>query len=190
MRTGKANLASALILRLRTQRLRRAGLAFRRPRALGRNVRVRCSGQSELGGTLRAGEKLWLEDGVILDAWGGAIEIGEAVFIGPYAVVYGHGGVRIGDHSLISMHCRILSSNHEIPRQGVAIRSQPDRHAATEIGRDVWLGAGVTVLAGVTIGEGAVVGAGSVVTKDLPAGAIAFGNPAKVHDYREGAEPA
>ncbi len=45
--------------------------------------------------------------------------------------------------------------------------------------RDVWLGTGVSVLAGVTIGEGTIVGAGSVVTRDLPAGVLAGGNPAQ-----------
>ncbi len=46
--------------------------------------------------------------------------------------------------------------------------------------KDVWLGTGVSVMAGVTIGEGTIVGAASVVTKDLPAGVLAVGNPARV----------
>ena len=47
-------------------------------------------------------------------------------------------------------------------------------------GKNCWLGAGVIVLPGITIGDGSVIGAGSVVTKDIPAGAIAVGNPCRV----------
>ena len=52
------------------------------------------------------------------------------------------------------------------------------------IGNDVWIGQDVTILSGVKIGDGAVVGAKSVVTKDIPAYAIAAGNPAEVKKYR------
>ena len=48
------------------------------------------------------------------------------------------------------------------------------------VGDNVWLGGGVVVLPGVTIGDDTVVGAGSVVTRDLPAGVVAVGNPARV----------
>ena len=119
-------------------------------------------------------------NGVILDCWGGSIRIAENVFIGPYVVIYGHGGVSIGRDTLIAMHCRILSSNHTIPNREVKIRSQPDILLPVTIGEDVWLGAGVTVLGGVTIGNGCIVGAGAVVTKDLPPYSIAVGVPAKV----------
>ena len=47
------------------------------------------------------------------------------------------------------------------------------------IGSNVWIGGNVCILAGVTIGEGAVIGAGSVVTKDIPAGVLAVGNPCR-----------
>jgi acetyltransferase-like isoleucine patch superfamily enzyme len=121
----------------------------------------------------------------MLYAWGGHIVIAENVFIGPYTVIYGHGGVEIGKDSLIAMHCRILSSNHTVPDREHRIRSQADINLPTKIGEDVWLGAGVTVLGGVTIGDGCIVGAGAVVTKDLPPYSIAMGVPAKVVRMRE-----
>ena len=127
-----------------------------------------------------------LEDGVRIEAWGGDVVIGEHVFIGPYAAIYGHGGVTVGDATLISMHCRILSSKHTVPEMGVDMRSQPDIALSTKIGRDVWLGAGVTVVGGIVIGDGCVVGAGSVVTKNLPPGSIAYGVPAVVRGWRQG----
>lgn len=141
-------------------------------------------------GRIVIGSGCSLEQGAILDAYDGTIEIGPWVHVGPYTTIYGHGGVRIGEGSLIAMHCRILSSNHTVASQGTPIRSQPDIPLPTVIGRDVWLGAGVTVLGGVTIGDGCVVGAGAVVTRDLPAGSIAHGVPAVVKARRDGAGAA
>jgi acetyltransferase-like isoleucine patch superfamily enzyme len=54
------------------------------------------------------------------------------------------------------------------------------RVAPVDIGDDVWIGRGALVLPGVTIGDGAVVAAGAVVTKDVPAGSVVAGVPAKV----------
>lgn len=131
-------------------------------------------------GRIQLAKAVRLEQGVILQAWGGNITIAENVFIGPYTIIYGHGGITIGKDSLIAMHCRILSSNHAMPAQSQLIRWQPDVLLPTTIGSDVWLGAGVTVLGGVKIGDGCVVGAGAVVTKDLPPYSIAVGVPAQV----------
>lgn len=136
-------------------------------------------------GQIQLAERAQLEQGVLLHAWGGRITIAEDVFIGPYTVLYGHGGITIGADSLISMHCRILSSNHTIPNPDSHIRWEADQLLPTQIGKDVWLGAGVTVLGGVTIGNGCVVGAGAVVTKNLPPYAIAMGVPAKVVRMRQ-----
>lgn len=133
---------------------------------------------------ITCGKQCEFGPGAVLHAYGGSIRLSHHVFVGPYAVIYGHGNVEIGDHTLISMHCRILSSNHAIPPAGTDIRSQPDELRPTRIGRDVWLGAGVTVLGGVTIGDGCIVGAGAVVTKDMPSQSISVGIPARVTGQR------
>ena len=170
--------------RLRAQRLRRQGAILGGAVLVGPAVRASRGWSGNGPGRITLARSCQLEDGVILDAYGGAIDLGENVFLGPYVVIYGHGGVTIGAHSLVAMHCCILSSNHAVPPAGVDIRSQPDELRPTRIGRDVWLGARVTVLGGVTIGDGCIVGAGAVVTRDLPPGAIAYGTPCEVRKLR------
>jgi len=174
----------SLLLQLRVWRWRAEGVALGPACRLGAGVRLRRRFIEGQRGRIQLGGGADLGDGVLLDTWGGDITVGRQVFIGPYVVIYGHGGVVIGDQTLISMHCRILSSNHAVPAFGTDIRSQPNTVLPTKIGRDVWLGAGATVLGGVTIGDGCVVGAGAVVTKTLPPGAIAMGVPALVKGFR------
>lgn len=73
---------------------------------------------------------------------------------------------------------QLLTATHPLepgPRRGKWEAAEP-----ITIGDNVWLGGGVIVCPGVTIGADTVVGAGSVVTKDLPAGVIAVGSPARV----------
>ena len=153
---------------------------------LGRGVRLGADCELALGpaparrGTILLGDRTQVDRGVLLHPYAGRIETGIDVYIGPFTTVYGHGGVTIGKDTLISMHCRILSSEHTLPPPGTIIRSQRDVLKPTRIGADVWLGAGVTVLGGVTIGDGCVVGAGAVVTKDLPPYSIAVGVPAAI----------
>jgi acetyltransferase-like isoleucine patch superfamily enzyme len=179
-----------LLSRLRGARLRRAGAKLPRDARLAAGVRARLGERDGRRGVIALGPNCSCEEGVILDAFGGSIDVGENVFFGPYSVVYGHGGVVIGDHCLIAMHCRILSSNHAVPPFDTDIRSQPDILLPTRLGRDVWLGAGATILGGVTVGDGCVIGAGSIVTKSLPPGAIAYGTPAEIRGFREGHPPA
>jgi len=166
------------VQRLRRLRLARAGLRLDRSCLVGAGVTLG-EGAARLG-SVEAGQECELGAGCELAAWGGRIRLGRRVFLGPQVVIYGHGGVEIGDETLIAMHCCILSSEHTVPGRGGIIRNEPDLLLPTRIGRDVWLGAGVKVLGGVTIGDGCVVGAGAVVTRDLPPYSIARGVPAKV----------
>ncbi|MEA5452425.1 acyltransferase [Leptolyngbya sp. CCNP1308] len=178
-----------LSISFRLERLRQAGRRFWL-RQLGiwvgakavihRGVDCRLGLAQGQRGHLHIGRASQVEVGVVLHSYGGSIHLENHVFLGPYVVIYGHGGVHIGPHTLVAMHSRIVSSNHTVPDPGTAIRSQPDIPLPTRIGADVWIGAGVTILGGVTIGDGCVIGAGAVVAKDIPAYSYAVGVPARV----------
>lgn len=174
-----------LIQRYRRWRLGRLGLKLDRSCQLGAMISLGSPSTRASRGSIRIGQSCELGQGVELNPWNGHITIGERVFIGPYAVLYGQGGIEIGNDTLIAMHCCILSSNHTIPGVEANIRDHPDVLLPTRIGRDVWLGAGTCVLGGVTIGDGCVVGAGSVVTHDIPSYTIAKGVPARITGHRQ-----
>jgi maltose O-acetyltransferase len=85
--------------------------------------------------------------------------------------------VTIGNETQIGPGVQSLTADH--PRDAAKRASglefwSPDPHR-----RNVWIGGGAIILPGVTIGDNAVIGAGSVVTRDVPGGVTAFGNPAR-----------
>ncbi|HEY1595648.1 MAG TPA: acyltransferase [Thermoleophilaceae bacterium] len=104
----------------------------------------------------------------------GVLEIGDRVFVNRGVAIHASERVAIGDNAFIGDLSAIYDSNfHEVePGKGVTV-------APVQIGRNVWLGRGVIVLPGVTIGDNSVVAAGSVVTRDVPAGQLVGGNPAR-----------
>lgn len=108
--------------------------------------------------------------------FGKNISIGKRVFINSGCRFQDQGGITIGDDCLIGHNVVIATLQHDIaPTRRRNLIPSP-----VTIGRNVWLGANVTILPGVTIGDDAVIGAGSVVTKDVPARTIAVGSPARV----------
>lgn len=135
-------------------------------------------------GTIVAGPGLRLSHGAILSPYGGRITLGENVYIGPYSVLYGHGGLTIGDNVLIAGQCMLIPANHRFDALNATIASQGVSTAGITIADNVWIGSGVQILDGVTIGTGAVIAAGAVVTASIPPYAIAAGVPARVLRYR------
>lgn len=93
------------------------------------------------------------------------------------------GRIVIGDHVSLAPEVFVTASDYRFVA-GQPFRDQPKRERDITIGNDVWLGTRVVVTAGVTIGDGCIVGAGAVVTRDLPAGSIAVGVPARVVSQR------
>lgn len=116
------------------------------------------------GGRIVLGRNCLIHPGVRLLAYGGSIEMGDFGSVNPNSVIYGHGGVKIGDMVLIAAGAVIIPANHNIARDK-PIRLQGLSTEGIVIGNDVWLGAGVTVLDGARIGEGAVIAAGCVVPR-------------------------
>lgn len=114
-----------------------------------------------------------------LETWGGSITIGDRCFIGPSTVLYGHGGLIIGDDVLIAAHVVVIPANHRFDRQDVPIREQGETRRGITIENDVWIGAHATILDGVTVGQGAIVAAGAVVNRDVAPNMIAGGVPAR-----------
>lgn len=110
--------------------------------------------------------------------YGYNIEIGDNFFANYNFVVLDVGKVKIGDNVQIAPNVSLYTAGH--PLHPDSRNSGYEYGIDITIGNNVWLGGNVCVMPGVTIGDNAVIGAGAVVTKDIPANAVAVGNPAKV----------
>lgn len=134
--------------------------------------------------------KINLEDDVIIHqfssifTFGGTITLRSRVGIGPYCLLYGHGGLEIGEDTMIAGHCKFIPAQHNFNKIDIPIRHQGSTKKGISIGKDCWLGIGTTVLDGVTIGNGCIIGSGSIVNKSLPDYSISYGVPCQVQKYR------
>ena len=91
--------------------------------------------------------------------------------------------VRVGEYTLFGPGVQILTPLHPLNAE---LRRTQEYGKPIEIGADVWVGGGALILAGVRIGSRAVIGAGSVVTRDVPEGVFAAGNPCRIiRDVRD-----
>lgn len=108
----------------------------------------------------------------------GEPEIGEGTWIGPFCLIDGSGGLRIGSGCDIAAGTHIYT--HSTVRRCVTDRAIETERAPVRIGDRTFIGANSVVLMGVTIGSGCVIGAGSVVRSDVPDGHWATGVPAHV----------
>ncbi|OBH18728.1 maltose acetyltransferase [Mycolicibacter sinensis] len=111
--------------------------------------------------------------------YGKYISIGAECFINYDAIMLDCAPITIADKVSIGPRVQLLTALHPIDDID-ARRDGWESAAPITIGDNVWLAAGVIVCPGVSIGADSVVGAGSVVTRDIPAGVVAVGNPCRV----------
>ena len=111
--------------------------------------------------------------------WGGKnTHLGKWVYANFNLTLVDDTDIYIGDYTMIGPNTVIATAGHPIDpelRQKATQYNKP-----VHIGKNCWLGAGVIVMPGVTIGDNTVIGAGSIVTRDIPAGVVAVGNPCRV----------
>jgi maltose O-acetyltransferase len=122
------------------------------------------------------GDTVWMQPPFYCD-YGTHIELGERVFFNFNCVVLDVCLVRIGSFTLFGPAVQVYAATHPFD---AALRRREESGKPVEIGSDVWVGGGAVILPGVRIGSRAVIGAGSVVTRDVPAGVFAAGNPCRV----------
>jgi len=124
-----------------------------------------------------AGPGLWLQPPFFCD-YGYNIKTGEKVFFNFNCVVLDVAPVIIGSRTLFGPNVQIYTATHPMDYRERA--SGLEYAKPIVIGDDIWVGGSAIICPGVTIGDRSVIGAGSVVTKDIPAGVFAAGNPCRV----------
>jgi len=151
-----------------------------------RNVQIKSSQN------LVIGDNVIIQYGAILHCGGmewsdykGKITIGSNSFIGPYSVLFGAGGIILGDNVLLSPSVCITSHQHSYRNLAIPIRKQPKRFNPVIIEDDVWIGMNAIVLPGAKIGKGAIIAAGSLVRGEVQPHTIVGGSPAKIIKERD-----
>lgn len=184
MPRSRADLLSTLVFR------GRSGLSWRVSSLLSRRVYPTVFGafgdRSVLDRprTVRGAEHIRVGAGCVIarDAWlacesrGGPIEIGDGVSFAPGAHVHAMDPITIGARCSFAESVYVGSADHD-PQDHASIRGT----GPISIGEDCFIGLRAVILGGVTVGPGAVIGAHAVVTRDVPAGAVVSGVPAKQH---------
>lgn len=122
------------------------------------------------------GDTVWMQPPFFCD-YGANIFLGQKCFFNFNCVVLDVCRVTIGDYTLFGPAVQILTATHPLNAE---LRRRQEFAKPIEIGSDVWVGGGAIICPGVKIGSRVVIGAGSVVTKDIPDGVIAVGNPCRV----------
>jgi maltose O-acetyltransferase len=122
------------------------------------------------------GDSVWMQPPFYCD-YGSNIVLGERVFFNFNCVVLDVAEVRIGEHTMFGPSVQLYTAMHPM---NAAERRKHEFARPIEIGSDVWVGGAAVVCPGVKIGSRSVIGAGSVVTRDVPEGVFAAGNPCRV----------
>ena len=125
----------------------------------------------------RVGERCWIEPSFRCD-YGSQISIGDDFYANYDCIFLDVAPITIGSHVLLGPRVCLYTAGH--PTTPEVRDTGLEFGLPITIGDSVWIGGNTVVCPGVTIGSGTVIAAGSVVTRDIPSGVIAAGNPCRV----------
>lgn len=125
----------------------------------------------------KVGKNCWIESPFNCD-YGYNITVGDNFYTNTNCCILDCAKITIGNNVWIGPNVGIYTPNHAFDSKERA--DGYEKSLPIEIGDNVWIGGGVTIIGGVKIGQNSIIGAGSVVTKNIPAGVIVAGNPAKI----------
>lgn len=108
----------------------------------------------------------------------GKVEVGKNCWIGPFTILDGSGGLKIGDFCTVSAGVHIYS--HDNVKQTLSSGKLPIEREAVSIGNNVYIAPQVVIAKGVSIGNFSVIGTGAFVNKNVKDCQIVVGQPAKV----------
>jgi acetyltransferase-like isoleucine patch superfamily enzyme len=142
--------------------------------------------QNTEGGPISLGDRAEIHRQVVLESGlGGYIEVGAGTGIHSGCQLKAYvAPILVGEGVMIAANVALYSYDHGVAPDAPIYAQPLVVKGPITIKDEAWIGTGAILLSGVTIGEGAVVGAGAVVTRDVPAGGIAVGNPARIIRYR------
>ena len=124
------------------------------------------------------GEGCYIEPPLHANFGGHHVHFGNFIYANYNLTLVDDTHIYVGDHTMFGPNVTLATAGHpicpELRQKGLQF------NLPIRIGKNCWLGAGVIVMPGVTVGDNTVIGAGSVVTKDIPSGVVAVGNPCRV----------
>ena len=143
-----------------------------RPTELGKREKLLKKMFAEIG------EGCYIEPPLHTNMGGHHVHFGSHVYANFGLTLVDDTHIYVGDHTMFGPHVTVATAAHpvdpELRQRGLQY------NLPVRIGCNCWIGAGALIMPGVTIGDNTVIGAGSVVTKDIPAGVVAVGNPCRV----------
>ena len=124
------------------------------------------------------GKDCWIETPFHANFGGRHVKLGDNVYANSNLTLVDDTWIEIGDKTMLGPNVTICTAAHPFNPE---LRDKAMQYnLPVKIGKSVWVGAGVSVMPGVNIGDGSVIGAGSIVTRDIPAGVLAYGVPCRV----------
>ena len=124
------------------------------------------------------GEGCYIETPFHANFGGAHVHFGKNIYANFNLTLVDDTHIYVGDNTMFGPNVTLATAGHPVLPE---LREKGDQfNIPIHIGKNCWIGAGSVILPGVTVGDGSVIGAGSVVTKDIPSGVVAVGNPCRV----------